>query len=107
MVNRNPSEVDDEVVPETTEPVERDTHENMLVGVYRTEEEGAWKMEIHDWANRVIEATVYETDRDGSETRNGVSFVPLETPEDMEDEAYLVELLNRRVDELESEAQPA
>lgn len=107
MVNKDPSEVDDEVIPETTEPVERDSYDNMLVGVYRTEDDGVWKMEIRDWANRVVEATVYETGRDGTETRGGVSFVPLETPEDMEDEAYLVELLNRRVEELETEAQPA
>jgi len=107
MVNRNPSEVDDEVVPETTDPVERDTYENMLAGVYKTEKASVWKMEIRDWANRVIEATVYEKDRDDSETRNGVSFVPLDTPEEMDDEPYLVELLNRRIEELETEAKPA
>jgi len=50
---------------------------------------------------------MYERDRDESGTRGGVSFVPLETPKEMDDEPYLVELLNRRVEELEAEAQPA
>jgi len=107
MVNKDPSEVDEEETPEATEPVERESYDNLLVGVYRTEEDGVWKMEIRDWANRVVEATVYEKDRDESGTRGGVSFVPLETPKEMDDEPYLVELLNRRVEELEAEAQPA
>lgn len=103
MVNRDPSEVDDDVVPLTDEPVERETHDNLLAGVYSTEEEGVWKLEVRDWANRVIEATVYEKNRDEEEVEGGVTFAPLETPEEMTDEAYLKELLSRRVEGLEEE----
>lgn len=105
MVNKDPSKVDDEVLPETDEPVDRATHDNLLVGVYSTEDEGVWKLEIHDWANRVVEATVYEKDRDEEEEEGGVTFAPLETPEEMTDTAYLKELLSRRVGALEDERQ--
>ena len=103
MVNRDPSEVDDEAVPDTDEPVDRETHDNLLAGVYSTDEEGVWKLEVRDWANRVIEATVYEKDRDQEEEEGAVTFTPLETPEEMTDEAYLKELLSQRVEGLEEE----
>jgi hypothetical protein len=103
MVNKNPSKVDDESIPETKEPVDRETYDNLLAGVYSTEEEGVWKLEIRDWANRVVEATVYEKGRDGEEEDGGVTFTSLDTPEDMDDEAYLKELLSQRVNELEAE----
>lgn len=103
MVNRDPSEVDDEIVPDTDEPVDRDTHDNLLVGVYSTDEECVWKLEVRDWANRVIEVTVYEKDREDTEEEGAVTFAPLETPEEMTDEAYLKELLSQRVEGLEDE----
>ena len=105
MVNRDPSKVDDEVIPETDEPVERETHDNLLLGVYSTDEEGVWKLEVRDWANRVIEATVYEKDRDEEEEKDGVRFAPLETPEEMTDESYLKEILSQRVESVEEERQ--
>lgn len=103
MVNKDPSRLDDEAVPETDEPVDRESYDNLLAGVYSTDEDGVWKLEIRDWANRVVEATVYEKGRDDPEERGGVEFVPLDTPEEMDDEAYLKELLSKRVAELESE----
>jgi len=105
MVNKDPSKVNDEVIPETDEPVDRETHDNLLLGVYSTDEEGVWKLEVRDWANRVVEATVYEKDRDGEEEEGGVRFAPLETPEEMADEAYLKELLSQRVGSVEEERQ--
>jgi hypothetical protein len=104
MVNKDPSKVDGEVVPETDEPVDRESYDNLLAGVYSTDEDGVWKLEIRDWANRVVEATVYEKGRDGEEEEGGVTFTPLDTPEEMDDEAYLKELLSQRVNELEAEA---
>jgi hypothetical protein len=104
MVNKDPSKVDDDAVPETDEPVDRETHDSLLAGVYSTGEDGVWKLEVRDWANRVVEATVYEKARDGTEERGGVTFAPLETPETMEDEPYLKELLSQRVEELGAEA---
>ena len=103
MVNRDPSKVDESVVPETEEPVDRESYDNLLAGVYSTDEEDVWKLEIRDWANRVVEATVYEKGRDAEEDEGGVTFAPLNTPEEMDDEAYLKELLSQRVDELEAE----
>lgn len=107
MVNKNPSKVDDDAVPETVEPVDRESYDNLLAGVYTTDEEGVWKLEIRDWANRVVEATVYEKGRDAEEEDGGVTFAPLNTPETMDDEAYLKELLSQRVESLEEEAQAA
>ena len=103
MVNRDPSEVDDDILPETDEPVDRETHDNLLVGVYSTDKEGVWKLEVRDWANRVVEATVYEKGRDEEEKNGGVIFTPLDTPEEMTDEAYLKEILSQRVDGIEEE----
>jgi hypothetical protein len=103
MVNKDPSEVDEDAVPETDEPLDRESYDNLLAGVYTTDEEGVWKLEIRDWANRVVEATVYEKGRDGTEERGGVRFAPLDTPDEMEDEAYLKELLSQRVNELKDE----
>lgn len=105
MVNRDPSKVDDEVIPETDEPVERETHENLMLGVYSTDEEGVWKLEVRDWANRVIEATVYEKGRDDEEEEGGVRFAPLGTPEEMTDESYLKEILSQRIESVEEERQ--
>ncbi len=105
MVNRDPSKVDDEVIPETDEPVERETHDNLMLGVYSTDEEGVWKLEVRDWANRVIEATVYEKDRDDEKEEGGVRFAPLGTPEEMTDESYLKETLSKRVESVEEERQ--
>ena len=103
MVNKDPSEVDEDAVPETDEPLDRESYDNLLAGVYTTDEEGVWKLEIRDWANRVVEATVYEKGRDGTEERGCVRFAPLDTPDEMEDEAYLKELLSQRVNELKDE----
>lgn len=103
MVNKDPSRLDDDVIPETDEPVDRESYDNLLAGVYSTDEDGVWKLEVRDWANRVVEATVYEKGRDEEEERGGVAFTPLDTPEGMDDEAYLKELLSQRVDELEAE----
>jgi len=103
MVNKDPSRLDDDVIPETDEPVDRESYDNLLAGVYSTDEDGVWKLEIRDWANRVVEATVYEKGRDESEEDGGVSFVPLDTPDGMDEEAYLKELLSQRVAELEDE----
>ncbi len=105
MVNIDPSKVDDDVLPATDEPVERETYENLLVGVYSTHEEGVWKLEVRDWANRVVEATVYEKGREEKEEKGGVTFTPLETPEEMTDEAYLKELLSQRVKGIDEEGQ--
>jgi len=103
MVNKDPSRLDDDVIPETDEPVDRESYDNLLAGVYSTDEDGVWKLEIRDWVNRVVEATVYEKGRDESEEDGGVSFVPLDTPDGMDEEAYLKELLSQRVAELEDE----
>ena len=103
MVNRDPSEVDDDILPATNEPVDRATYDNLLVGVYSTDKEGVWKLEVRDWANRVVEATVYEKEREEEEKKDGVSFEPLETPEEMTDEAYLKEILSQRVKGIEEE----
>ncbi|MFP4174332.1 MAG: hypothetical protein ACLFSW_00945 [Halobacteriales archaeon] len=103
MVNKDPSKVDEDLVPETDEPLDRESYDNLLAGVYSTDEEGVWKLEIRDWANRVVEATVYDKERDGTEESDAVTFAPLDTPEGMDDEAYLKELLGQRVDELEEE----
>ncbi|MCX2818434.1 hypothetical protein EGH25_03585 [Haladaptatus sp. F3-133] len=103
MVNRDPSKVDEETVPETGEPVDRESYDNLLAGVYTTDEDGVWKLEVRDWANRVVEATVYDKGADGTEERGGVTFTRLNTPEEMEDEPYLKELLSQRVNELKEE----
>lgn len=105
MVNKDPSRLEEDVVPETDEPVDRETYDNLLAGVYSTDEEGVWKLEVRDWANRVVEATVYEKGREDEEERGGVTFAPLETPEGMDDEAHLKELLSRRVAGLEDETE--
>jgi hypothetical protein len=105
MVNRDPSEVDDEIVPETDEPVDRETHDNLLVGVYSTDEEDVWKLEVRDWANRVIEATVYEKGREDTDEEGAVTFRSLDTPEEMTDEAYLKEILSQRVEGIKEERQ--
>jgi len=107
MVNKDPSKVDDDAIPETDEPVDRESYDNLLAGVYSTDEEGVWKLEVRDWANRVVEATVYEKGRDTEKEEGGVTFSPLDTPETMDDEAYLKELLSQRVESLEEEAQAA
>ena len=60
MVNKNPSKVDDDSMPETKEPVDRETYDKLLAVVYSTEEAGVWKLELTDWENRVVEETVYE-----------------------------------------------
>ncbi len=103
MVNKDPAEVDDELLPETTEPVARDTHDNLMAGVYRTPDDGVWVLQVFDWANRVIEATVYDLALDEERTDGAVSFRDLDTPEEMDDEAYLQELLQNRVDAFEDE----
>jgi hypothetical protein len=107
MVNKDPSQVDDDALPETDEPVDRETYDNLLAGVYSTDEDGVWKLEVRDWANRVVEATVYEKGREGTEETGAVTYAPLETPQEMDDEAYLKELLGQRVERLEEEAQAA
>ncbi|MDY7081636.1 MAG: hypothetical protein SXQ77_04325 [Halobacteria archaeon] len=103
MVNKDPSEIDDDALPELDEPVARDTHDNLLVGVYATTDEGVWTLQVRDWANRVVEATVYEKDCDSNDEDGGVTFQPLDTPEDMDDVAYLKEILQNRLEEIEAE----
>lgn len=103
MVNKDPDEVDDDLLPETTEPVARDTFDNLMVGVYRTTEDGVWTLQVVDWANRVVEAKVYDVELDEPREEGAVSFRLLETPEEMDHEAYLQELLGNRVDALEDE----
>ncbi|MDZ7689014.1 MAG: hypothetical protein U5J64_09925 [Halobacteriales archaeon] len=103
MVNRDPSEVDDDIIPETEKPVDRETYDNLLVGVYSTDEEGVWKLEVRDWANRVVEATVYEKEREDEDEEGGVRFAPLDTPDEMTDEAYLREIMSQRVEGIEEE----
>lgn len=103
MVNKDPSAVDTDALPTIDEPLARETHDNLLVGVYATEDDGVWLLQVRDWANRVVETTVYESGRDGSDERDGAVYEPLDTPEDMGDEAYLRELLARRVDEIADE----
>lgn len=103
MVNKDPDEVDDELLPETTEPVARDNYDNLMVGVYRTVEDGVWVLEVYDWANRVVEATVYDTGLDEPREEGAVSFQQLKTPDEMDHEAYLQELLANRVDALTEE----
>ncbi|MDY6779635.1 MAG: hypothetical protein SV760_03635 [Halobacteria archaeon] len=107
MVDKDPSRVNEDAVPEIDGPVARETYDNMLVGVYSTVEDGVWALQIRDWANRVIESTVYEKGRDEVEEEEGVEFVPLETPEDMDDVAYLNEILKNRVEDLEEELEAA
>jgi hypothetical protein len=104
MVNKDPSKVDEDTLPETDEPVDRETHDNLLLGVYSTDDEGVWKLEVRDWANRVVEATVYDRNRDEEEKKGGAIFAPLDTPEEMTDEAYLKEILSQRVDGIEDES---
>ncbi|MDY6765521.1 MAG: hypothetical protein SV377_07580, partial [Halobacteria archaeon] len=103
MVNQDPSNIDEDVLPEIDEPIERDTVQNMMVGVYSTDQEGVWMMQIRDWSNRVIEATVYDKNREDIEENGGCDFRPLNTPDEMEDVAYLKELLKQRVERLEDE----
>lgn len=103
MVNQDPSNIDEDVLPEIDEPIERDTVGNMMVGVYSTDQEGVWMMQIRDWSNRVIEATVYDENREDIEEKGGCDFRPLDTPDEMEDVAYLKELLKQRVERLEGE----
>ena len=103
MVNRDPSELDEDVLPATDEPVDRETHDNLLIGVYSTDDDGVWKLEVRDWANRVVEATVYEKGRNEEEEKNGVTFTPLDTPDEMTHEAYLKEILSQRVEGIEEE----
>ncbi len=103
MVNKDPDEVDADLLPETTEPVARDNHDNLMVGVYRTTDDGVWTLQVFDWANRVVEATVYDVDLDEPREEGAVSFQTLETPEQMDHEAYLQELLANRVEALEDE----
>lgn len=105
MVNKDPAEVDEDLLPETTEPVDRDTHDNLMTGVYRTTEDGVWVLQVFDWANRVVEATVYDVALDEERSEGAVSFEHLDTPEEMDDEAYLKEILGNRVDALEQEAE--
>ncbi|MFB6282886.1 MAG: hypothetical protein ABEK59_03000 [Halobacteria archaeon] len=102
MVNKDPNEIDSETLPEIDEPVARETLDNMLVGVYRTED-GRYTLQIRDWANRVVEATVYEKDRDDTEEEGGVVFQSLEVPDDMDETAYLNEILDDRMDALKEE----
>ena len=102
MVNKDPSEIDTENLPEIDEPVARDTYDNMMVGVYATED-GRYTLQVRDWSNRVVEATVYETDRDGTDEEGGVVYRSLDVPEDMDVTAYLNELLDSRMKELEKE----
>lgn len=101
MVNRDPREIDGDELPEIVEPVARETHDNLLVGVYRTPD--GYTLQVRDWANRVVEATVYEDGQEEPELRGGVEYRLLDTPEDMDPEAYLKELLKKRVEALEEE----
>lgn len=103
MVNKDPSVVDDEALPAVDAPLARETHDNMLLGVYATERDGVWMLQIRDWANRVVETTVYEADRDETEERAGAVYEPLDVPEDMSEEAYLEELLAQRVEAVADE----
>lgn len=101
MVNKDPGEIDGDELPEIREPVARETHDNLLVGVYRTPD--GYTLQVRDWANRVVEATVYLDGVTEPELRGGVEYRPLDAPEDMEAEAYLKELLKKRVEALEEE----
>ncbi|MFP4631994.1 MAG: hypothetical protein ACLFMT_00980 [Halobacteriales archaeon] len=103
MVNQDPSNVDLTGVPEATEPVERDNHDNYMAGVYRTTEDGVYVLQVFDWANRVVEATVYDVDRDEETEEDGVVRRPLDVPGGMDVEAHLVDLLGERVDALADE----
>lgn len=100
MVNKDPGKIDDDALPDIVEPVARDTYDNLLVGVYRTPD--GYSLQVRDWANRVVEATVY-TDAEEPRREGGIEFRPLEAPEDMDPEAYLKELLKKRVEALEEE----
>ncbi len=107
MVNKDPEDVDEGSLPETAEPIARDTHDNLMVGVYRTTEDDVWVLQVFDWANRVVEATVYDVDLDEPRTEGAVSWESLDTPEEMDHEAYLKEKLQNRVDALENEEEAA
>lgn len=103
MVNKDPSVVDEDALPAIDEPLARDTHDNMVLGVYATEEDGVWLLQVRDWANRVVETTVYEEGRDGTEEQHGAVHEPLAVPDEMSVEAYLEELLAQRVDAVADE----
>ncbi|XGI82965.1 hypothetical protein ACEU6E_06680 [Halorutilales archaeon Cl-col2-1] len=100
------TEIDVESLPEIDSPIARDTVGDDLVGLYSTDEDGVWLLQIRDWSNRVIESTVFESDRDAVEVTDGNEYQPVETPDDMDDVAYLRELHNKRVERLKDEKNP-
>lgn len=105
MVNKDPGKISEDALPEIEEPVARETYDNLLVGVYSITD-GGWTLQVRDWANRVVEATVYK-DVNEPCIEGGVEYRALDAPEDMDPEAYLKELLKKRVDALEEEESEA
>ncbi len=95
--------VKEEDLPGIDKPLERQSVDNYLAGVYFTDKKDIWRLDIRDWMNRVVESTIYSKKHKNIEEKNGIKYRPLEVPEDMEVEAYLKEILRNRVEELEED----